>query len=107
MVRQAVEKVIIVLAHKEPRLIDRVGTSNRVIVDDGDGGSCWRAQDRARCIAKIDVESLWPFQIRIIDDQDRDGLGSFARRKLQRSERGNVVTLLARQAIRDVAILQA
>src|SRR5439155_4740058 len=107
LIRLAIQKIEIMHAHKETWGIDRIWAGGHVIVSDRDGRYRWRSQRSANRIAEISRESLWPFQVRVIDDECRDGLGRFARRESHSRQTRFVIAARRSHAGRDIAVLRA
>ena len=107
LIRLPIQKIEIMHAHKETWRIDRIWPGGHVVVCDRDGRRRWRSQRGANRIAEINRESLWAFQVRVIDDECRDGLGSFARRESHSRQARFVIAARRSHAGRDIAVLRA
>ncbi len=82
---------MIVLANEVLRAINHVRWRLSRVVDDCHRGHRRRAESDARGIAQVDIESLVPFDVRIIVDEHGKTLGGFTRRKSQRADRRDVI----------------
>src|SRR5688500_10854384 len=94
----AVQEVKVVLPHEElvveTVLMNRIWTVNRFVTVDGDGDCGRRAQRTSYRLAQSDVEVLLAFAVGVIDNQDRNCLGSFTGGEPQGAEPGDIVTAL-------------
>ena len=90
-VRFAVEKIIILLANKELRIIDRVRewlNRDRVVIYDCDRYRVRIAgQKSCSCLEQQDVESFRWVNVRIVDNQNLHALTRFSRAELKRARK--------------------
>src|SRR5207249_9482314 len=78
-----------------------------VVVVDGDYGRCLTSERRARWIAESKIESLRPFYIRVINDENRNRLGSLTRGELERAESADVIAARSSHAVGYITVLRA
>src|SRR2546430_660350 len=99
VVGNAIEEVVIVLSYESLRIVyDVRGRLDRVVVD-VNGDRRGRAKVDARGITKGDVESLSPFDERIVVDQHLETLRGLARCKAQGAPGSDVIAALSGGAI--------
>src|SRR5207249_3971292 len=106
-VRLAIEKIVVVFGDEEAGLVDRIRSRAGVVVVDGYRGRCGSTQIRARRTTEADAEILRPFSVRVVDDEDRNRLGTLTGSKTKCADAGDIITPRRRVAIKDVAVLRA
>src|SRR5438552_14802875 len=106
-VRLAAQKVYVLLAHKEVRVVDWIQAGDRFVVGNGYSRRRLRAERRAARAVETDGESLVTFGVRVIDDGDRERLRNLARGKRHGADGVLVITARRGCAIKDVAVRQA
>src|ERR1700674_1107563 len=105
-VRFAAQKVYVLLAHKEVRVIDWIRAVGRLVIRYGYCRRVRGTEGSAAWTAETDRETFIALSVRVVHYRHRKRFESFTRGERHGAERVDVIATRRGDAIKDVAVLQ-